>query len=283
MSEPIDKLKIKEFKLNMIGKHASIVVIAKRGSGKSFLCRALLDHFKNIPVSAIICETERFDPFYSKFFPESFIYQFYTSELIEKLLNRQLKIKEKNDELKKIGKRVDPSALILMDDCFADSKSWKNEPTIKELLFNGRHYKITYILAMQFPLGISPALRSNFDYIFLLADDEMSNQKRIFEHYAGIFPNFHAFRDIYSDLTINNGCMVLVNKGARSSFFDKLFWYKAPIVQPEYIGCHQFQQFHINNYNPNWSKKKKIIDVFSYCNNKKKNKEQIKVDKIEHD
>ena len=45
------------------------------------------------------------------------------------------------------------------------------DPLIYELMYNGRHYKILFMLTMQTPLGIKPDLRSNFDYFFLLATD----------------------------------------------------------------------------------------------------------------
>ena len=41
-------------------------------------------------------------------------------------------------------------------------------------------------------------MRSNFDYIFLLAEDFTNNRKRLCEHYAGMFPDFASFRRIYS-------------------------------------------------------------------------------------
>ena len=39
---------------------------------------------------------------------------------------------------------------------------------IQELFYNARYYKITFIFAMQFPLGMRLELRSQFDYVFLL-------------------------------------------------------------------------------------------------------------------
>ena len=33
---------------------------------------------------------------------------------------------------------------------------------------NGRWLKVFFIITMQFPLGIQPALRTNVDYVFIL-------------------------------------------------------------------------------------------------------------------
>ena len=89
-------LPIKEFKLESMIENPAIVMIAKRASGKSWVCRAILKHFKDIPVGIIIAPTERManPAFYSEFFPDSYIHYDYKSETIEKLLF-QIPIKSK--------------------------------------------------------------------------------------------------------------------------------------------------------------------------------------------
>ena len=69
-----------------------------------------------------------------------------------------------------------------MDDCLSDKGTWANDKPIKQVMFDGRHYKLIFILTMQFPLGIKPELRSNFDYIILLADDFISNIKKMYKN-----------------------------------------------------------------------------------------------------
>jgi len=272
------QLDIKEFKLNMIGNDSAIVVIAKRGSGKSFLCRDLINHFRKYPCGIIISPTEQYEDYYSEFFPKAFIYDHYYPEILTKLFARQIKIKEKNKELKKIGKRIDRRVFIIMDDCLASSGSWKHDVGIRTLMFNGRHIGITYILTMQYPLGVMPDLRNNFDYVFLLADDVRSNQERIYKHYAGIFPDFYAFYDVYRELTSDFGCMVLVNKGAKEGFVDKVFWYNAQKVIPVEVGSKQFRDYNKNNFDPEYKQKKKVdIDDFT---TKKRKKNSIKVGKL---
>lgn len=273
------KMSIHEFELKKIQKNSAIVIIAKRGSGKSWVCRDIINHFRSIPVGIIISKTERVDPFYSKFFPDTYIYDEYKASIMEKLLARQEAMNEKKKKYKKLGKKIDTRALIIMDDCLSDKKNWINEQGIKEILFNGRHHDITYVLTMQYPLGITPDLRDNFDYVFLLADDNHINQEKIFKHYAGVFPKFGAFQEVYNQLTSNFGCMVISNRGARATFFDKVFWYKARDIIPPVIGNEQFRIFHDKNYDENWKKKKKgdTIDILERLS---KRKEPIKVAKV---
>jgi len=275
-----NKLPIQEFNLSsMMVKNPSIVMVAKRGSGKSWVCRAILKHFSDIPAGLVIAPTDRMNCFYGNFFPDTYIHYEYKSEIIEKLLHRQQMMIDKNQEYKKRGKRIDARGFIVMDDCLASKSSWMKDQPITELLFNGRHYEIMYILTMQFPLGITPDLRNNFDYIFLLADDIMSNLKRIYDHYAGMFPDFGSFRQVFGQITQNFGSLVIVNRGARVNFLDKIFYYKAPNTGDEIkMGCKQFRQYHEKNFNKDWKKKNKQFQIDEFCSKKKKDKSLIQVD-----
>jgi hypothetical protein len=276
-----NKLPINEFSLNMMVENPSIVMIAKRGSGKSWVCKAILNYFKKIPVGLIIAPTDRMNCFYGDFFPDSYIHYEYRSEIIEKLLSRQTIMIEKEKEKKNNGKKLDPRAFIVMDDCLASKGTWMRDKPISELLFNGRHYKIMYILTMQYPLGIVPNLRSNFDYIFLLAEDFITNIKRLYDNYAGMFPNLNAFKEVFEQLTKDFGSMVIVNRGARSSFLEKIYYYKAPNIPNNDVkmGCAQFNTYHKKNYNVNWRKKMSNLDfnIVDYCTKHKQNKTPIKV------
>ena len=48
---------------------------------------------------------------------------------------------------------------------------------------NGRHYKLLFVLTMQFALGITTPFRTNIDYVFILRENIVSNRKRLYEHY----------------------------------------------------------------------------------------------------
>jgi len=276
------KMPIEEFKLEDMCENPSIVMIAKRGSGKSWVCRAILNYYKNIPVGLVIAPTDRMNCFYGNFVPDSYIHYAYKSEIIEKLLRRQELIIEKLREKIIKGKKIDPRAFIVMDDCLSKKGTWMRDQPISTLLFDGRHYKLMYILTMQYPLGITPELRSNFDYIFLLAEDFITNLKRIYDNYAGMFPSFNAFKNVFAQLTENFNCMVIANRGARKSFSEKIFWYKAPMLKDEEItiGCRQYRKYHEKYYNKNWRYKHPGFDVTKYCQDKKNNKSSFKVEKI---
>jgi hypothetical protein len=195
---------------------------------------------------------------------------------------------EKNKEKILLKKRIDPRAFIVMDDCLSDKKSWMKDQPISELLFNGRHYEIMYILTMQFALGITPDMRNQFDYVFLLKEDKFTNLKRIYDHYAGMFPTFDSFRQVFAQLTEEHGCMVVTTnevvdkkkpKVKVPSFLNQIFWYKAENEDVGGIGCQQFQDCNRLNYDDNWKKRLRELDVNAYIMQKKKDKTSVKIDK----
>lgn len=227
-------MNFQEFNLKSMVDSPHILIVGKRGSGKSILARDILNSCKDkVSNGIVISPNEKQNKIYSSFIPELFLYDKLENETIEKVLLEQktmeLKSKETNEKLNK--------ALVVMDDCLHTKKNWQKEPAIAELLFNGRHYQIMNILIMQMPYNLSPELRCNLDYIFLLADESIENQKRFYEHYGGIFPNFKSFQQIFNQLTKNYGAMVIVNRGIKTDIYEKIFHYKVKKYVIENINC----------------------------------------------
>jgi hypothetical protein len=253
------KIPIKTFNLNMLQLYSTILIIAKRNSGKSCIVRAIQDHFSKIPIHVVISPTDLNNNEFSAFMPESCVYHEYKSKIIQKLFMRQKKIIEKA----KLNSHIDVSAILIMNDTAADAKLWKHDPVLTSILLNGRHSKITYILTLQDPMVIPPALRNNFDYVFLLYDESFNNLKRIHNAYTACFPSFESFRTVFNSLTENYGCMVIVkNQIGNTDLFNKVFYYKAPLLKAENmrVGCKQMYEFDRVNKNPDW-KNRHDIDI----------------------
>lgn len=56
---------------------------------------------------------------------------------------------------------INPNLLLIVDDCAATIKEWKDLTETKKLFFQGRHYKVTVLLTMQNEAIIPPPLRQN--------------------------------------------------------------------------------------------------------------------------
>jgi hypothetical protein len=273
-------LQLKRFNINEMVDHCTIAMIAKRATGKSFLTREIMYHKKNLAAAIAISRTEELNSFYSEFIPGTYIFSEYSSDILTNVYQRQSKINEDNKLRIKNGKKTkDDAIMLIMDDCMSSKGTWLKDPNIQELFFNGRHHHISFILTMQFSLGIPPELRSNFDYIFLLGEDATSNRKRLYDHYAGMFPTFEIFQQVFSDVTENYGVMVINNRVHSKNIADKVFWYKAKEVPNFKIGCNKFHKYHKSAYNKDWKKQVPIFDA-SALMAKKRNAVRVIVEKV---
>lgn len=223
------KLELRKFDPSKITSDSVVMAIGKRGVGKTEILRDILDYHKNIPIGCVVSPTEIANKNFGKFIPSMLIHDEYTPELLQKFMDRQTKMVGRvNDDKDKQGySNVDPRAFIILDDCMYDTKSWVNDKNIRSLFFNGRHYKIFFLLTMQYSLGLPPALRSNIDFIFICRENILRNQQRLYEQYAGMFPSFDAFRQVLTEVCQDYACLVIDNKTQSSHLQDQVFWYKA--------------------------------------------------------
>ena len=243
-------LEIRKFDISTISSDKVCVFIGKRETGKSFLVKDLLYHHRKIPIGTVISGTEGANKFYSKMVPSLFIHEQYTEAIITNALKRQkLIVKKKVKEMESYGKsNIDPSAFLILDDCLYDNK-WVKDPNIRSLFMNGRHYKVLFLITMQYALGIPPNLRTNIDYVFILRENYVSNRKRIYEHYAGMFPTFEIFCQVMDQCTEDYNCLVIHNNAKSNKLEDQVFWYKASSRNDFKIGADEFWKHHSNNYN----------------------------------
>ena len=93
---------------------------------------------------------------------------------------------------------------------------------------------------MQYPLGVPPNLRTNIDYVFILREPYISNRKRIYENYAGMFPTFESFCQVMDQCTENYECLVINNNSKSNKLDDQIFWYKAQPHGDFKLGSQQF-------------------------------------------
>ena len=248
-----------------------IAIIAKSGSGKSWVIRDILHYIKDIPAGIIIAPTDRMNGFYNDLFPLTFIYHEYNEHIIPKLLYRQKVLLEKNKKRRLKGRRpIDGRAFLIMDDCMSSKHLWLKDPSVLSIFNEGRHYQLTFILSMQYSLGIQPELRSNFDFVFLLGEDFINNRRKLYEHYAGMFPTRDIFEQVFLQVTDNYGCMVINNRLRSSNLKLKVFWYKAKNRDNFKVGTNAIYYYHKKKFDKNFNTANNIIDITNITNNKNK-------------
>ena len=240
-------LELKKFDMSQISfkpdenKGPVVVLIGRRDTGKSYLVRDLLFYHQDIPIGTVISGTEAGNGFYGSHVPKLFIHDEYNTAIIENILKRQKTVlKQVKREMESYNRtNIDSRAFVILDDCLYDNK-WTNDKMMRLLFMNGRHWKIMLIITMQYPLGIPPNLRTNIDYVFILREPYISNRKRIWENYAGMFPTFESFCQVMDQCTENYECLVVNNNAKSNKLTDQIFWYKAEEHSDFKLGSKEF-------------------------------------------
>ena len=218
-----------------------IVLIGRRDTGKSFLVRDLLYYHQDIPIGTVISGTEAGNGFYSSHVPKLFIHDEYNSAIIENILKRQRTVLKQIQKEREMYRKstIDPRAFVILDDCLYDA-GWTKDKMMRLLFMNGRHWKIMLVITMQYPLGIPPNLRTNIDYVFILREPYISNRRRIYDNYAGMFPTFESFCQVMDQCTENYECLVINNNAKSNKLQDQIFWYKAEPHKDFKLGSKEF-------------------------------------------
>ena len=242
MNLELKKFDMKKIKFNTEGGNGPVIVlIGRRDTGKSFLVRDLLYYHQDIPIGTVISGTEAGNGFYSSLVPKLFIHDEYNTAIIENILKRQKQVlkqvKKEEQSFKKSN--IDPRAFVILDDCLYDN-TWAKDKLMRLLFMNGRHWKIMLVITMQYPLGIPPNLRTNIDYVFILREPYITNRKRIYENYAGMFPTFESFCQVMDQCTENYECLVIDNNSKSNRLQDQVFWYKADPHHNFKLGSKEF-------------------------------------------
>jgi len=261
-------LQLRKFNMKKIEDDSVVVLIGKRNTGKSFLTKDLLYYHQNIPVGTVVSATEMANGFYSTIVPKLFIHEEYSPQLVANVMLRQKKvmkhIKGGNDD-------IDPRAFLIFDDCLYD-KTWTKDKNVRSVFMNGRHYKMMFIITMQYALGIPPNLRTNIDYIFILRENIVKNRRTLYEHYAGMFPTFDMFCSTMDQCTENYECLVIDNTTKSNKIEDQVFWYKADAHEDFRIGADVYWQMHNNNFDDSDEEYSddEGVDINDYYNNNRR-------------
>jgi hypothetical protein len=227
-------LNIKKYDPKTAPQHMVMVAIAKRRSGKSFLVKDWLYNHKDRFFAGIVMSgTEEGNRFYEREvgIPPSFIYNDFDERALQRLVDRQRAM------------TIDGTAksvYVILDDLAFDRKVW-SKPLIRQLLMNGRHWKISVYISLQYFLEVSPAFRANIDIIVLLKDN--LHREKLYKTFFQMLPNFGTFNQIMDACTADYRALILDNSSNSTKINDCIFWYKAKARPPFKIGHSMFYDY----------------------------------------
>ena len=219
-------MKLQEFDTKLLDLTSTVCLFGKRHSGKSVLIRDLIFNLwkyggkgnKKIDAITVFSNTEELQSQFARFVPSAFIHNRFDETKLVRLLDAQKQLFQQQGRTSNV--------VVILDDC-AFSKSTFGE-TLQRIFSNGRHYKILFILSLQYSMQLPSSMRGNVDVAIALKEPIFANRKRLYESLFGLFNNFKEFDKVFNEVTQDYGAMCCVNNGSSSTDIQKnVFWLRA--------------------------------------------------------
>ena len=166
--------------------YPAVMMVGKRRTGKSFFLRWIMEYLKDDYPQGLIFTETRFNGFWQKHFPESFIHENYRPKLLKSLMERQAKLKDM--EMAGKIKMKDFQIFIIFDDVMGITESvMRHDGTLTLLLTAGRHFGITCFFLLQDSYGMPPKVRNNVDVAIIFKQQQKRNLDAIHENWLSTF------------------------------------------------------------------------------------------------
>ena len=224
------ELNIRPFDPSSMKSDATVLVVGKRGTGKSTLLNDILYHMRDkLQFGIAMSPTEEATETLAEIMPRSCVYDSFDDAAVARILNFQKHaVKSKKQSFR--------SMFIILDDCMYDAATLKGK-NIREVFMNGRHRKIFFINAVQYMMDIPSALRGQIDYVFAMRDNIINQREKLWKFFFGMFADFKDFSRVMDSCTEDYNCIVLNNTVRSTSPEDCVFWYSARTDLPRFRMC----------------------------------------------
>jgi hypothetical protein len=110
-------------------------------------------------------------------------------------------------------------------------------------------------------MDLPPDLRTNIDFVFILRENIIQNQDKLYKNFFGIFPHVDTFREVMNSCTEGFDCLVLDNTSRSNKISDCIFWYRAKPNRKFKIGSKELWNYHDKNYNKQHMVEDEQIDI----------------------
>ncbi len=227
----------------------TVVAVGKRRTGKSWVFRNLMYLMKDkIPAGIVISQTDELNKFWRQYIPSKYIYPKYEPEILDAVFKRQKKILNDNGLTDEEKEKAAPF-FVLLDDVISDQRL-KYDSNLMELFVAGRHYKLFVLITTQYAKAITPTLRGNTDYCFIMKTIQQRQREALWEDY-GDFLTKDAFAQILDAYTEDNEVLVIDTCPEHTvDPLEMLYWWKAVDPGEFHMGSEEYWASAMNNDNP---------------------------------
>ena len=255
---------LKEFNPDEIKLDATLVAVGKRRTGKSWCFRNLMYLLKDkIPAGIVISQTDPLNHFWSQYVPPKYIFPKYDPAILDAVFKRQKAILNDNNLSDEEKDRIAPF-FILLDDVISDQRL-KYDENLMELFVAGRHYRLLVLITTQYAKAITPTLRGNTDYCFMMKCIQSRQKEALWEDFCD-FLTKDAFSQILDAYTEDNEILICNTCPDTEVTPDSMLsWWKAVDPGPFQMGSAEFWQSaqSSNNEIPRAEKESSALSMLS--------------------
>lgn len=219
--------KFKKFDPTTIRDYSSILFCGGKRTGKSMVMRDFMYHLKDrIYDGHVWSGTYDEDHPWDKYFPPGMVHYCmlqFDSDTLNTTIAKQM---DRKTIAEKHGAICPPSLLVFEDLEFLKPSIWNDQAT-RALIFNGRWIKEFCFIAYQYVMEVKLEVRGSFDYCVFTMDNSRAVRERIWKQFAGVFPTYEEFENVFIELTKDYRVMVIDLRSRSYDIEECVYWYKA--------------------------------------------------------
>ena len=228
-----------EFNPEEIKLDGTVVAIGKRRTGKSWVFRNLMYLMKDkFMAGIVISQTDELNKFWRQYIPSKYIYPKYQPEILDAVFQRQKNLLN-DPSLTDEEKEQKAPFFVLLDDVISDQRLRYDE-NLMELFVAGRHYKLFVLITTQYAKAITPTLRGNTDYCFMMKCVQNAQREALWLDFAD-FLTKDAFSKMLEHYTEDNEVLVINSCPDKEvSPIGMMSWWKALDPGEFKVGSEEF-------------------------------------------
>lgn len=233
-SSATQRIALRRFPMELLRRNPAknVLVVGKRGSGKSTLGEDIAYHVRDvIPDGVVISGTEEANQTWGSHFPPSFVWDEYNPDLMMQCILRQrnrfraaARAGYRREDLRRGG--VVSHSAIICEDCFGE-REFSTDKGLITACVNGRQWLIFLMILMQECKFVGPRVRTQVDFLFVMGIPSMEERRKIWESWFGVVPTFGMFNQLMNRFTENYGVLVLDNTSLSNDIEKCVYFYRA--------------------------------------------------------
>ena len=218
-------IKVRKLDVQSIKPHRILLLLGKRGSGKTKLLIDLLSNMRDrFDFALAMCPTVECCDLLKQHMPTCCVYERYVQSKVDALVKMASECAAGNKPR---------SFLLILDDVLYDKGICRTQ-SFRYLFYNGRHAKVCVALCCQYAIDLPPELRAQIDVIFTMKENTIQNRLKLYNMFFGVFGTFEDFSAVLDRCTQNYETLVLDNTKQTTDISDCIFWYKAELDHDDF-------------------------------------------------